>query len=229
MTFAAGYGPWGLVACASGELGAAFAEQLASRGVNVIALGQRQDALEAQADRLRKCHGVQVIPVVADLAEPDIEYLSRDLVERYEIGMFVYNVPDATTAGGPAARFVDAPLHEHITNIAVNCTTPTLMCHHLGSAMAARGRGGILLVNSMGAAQGAAILGSRFAAKAYERILAEGLWAELGQGGVDVLSYVVGTAETPENVAKHALAVLKDGPTVFAMPGAVLEDLVRPF
>jgi short-subunit dehydrogenase len=229
MPFAASYGPWGLVACASGELGAAFVEQLARRGLNVIALGRASDVLVDQADRLRDRYGVRVLPVTADLAEPDIEYLSRDLAERYEIGMFIYNATVEPVAGEPATRFVDVPLHEHITNITVNCIAPTLMCHHLGSTMAARGRSGILLVDSSGASRGAVISASCFAAKAYERILAEGLWAEFGQGGVDVLSYVAGTAETPDNVAKHALAVLKDGPTVFAMPGAPLEDLVRPF
>src|SRR5882724_7857839 len=180
MTFAAGYGPWGLVACGSGELGAAFAEQLASRGLNVIALGRRQDALEDQAERLRARYGVEAIPVVADLAEPDIEYLSRDLAVRHEIGMFVYNATVEPAGGEPGRRFVDVPLHEHITNIAVDCTALTLMCHHLGSEMAARGCGGILLVDAT-ASPDASVLGSRFATKAYERILVQGLWAELGR------------------------------------------------
>jgi NAD(P)-dependent dehydrogenase (short-subunit alcohol dehydrogenase family) len=85
---------------------------------------------------------------------------------------------------------------EHLDNITVNCTVPTLLCHHFGRAMAARGRGAIALVSSMGALQGGKVFASYFAAKAYEWILAEGLWAELAEAGVDAVAYVVGATRT---------------------------------
>jgi short-subunit dehydrogenase len=62
--------------------------------------------------------------------------------------------------------------------------------------MAARGRGAIALVSSMGALQGGKVFASYFAAKAYEWILAEGLWAELAESGVDAFAYVVGATRT---------------------------------
>ncbi len=85
---------------------------------------------------------------------------------------------------------------EHLDNITVNCTVPTMLCHHFGRAMAGRGRGAIALVSSMGALQGGKVFASYFAAKAYEWILAEGLWAELGEAGVDAFAYVVGATRT---------------------------------
>ena len=44
----------------------------------------------------------------------------------------------------------------------------------------------------MGALQGAGVFASYFAGKAYDWILAEGLWAELREKGVHAVSYVVG-------------------------------------
>ena len=54
----------------------------------------------------------------------------------------------------------------------------------------------VALVSSMGALQGGKVFASYFAAKAYEWILAEGLWAELAEAGVDALAYVVGATRT---------------------------------
>jgi NAD(P)-dependent dehydrogenase (short-subunit alcohol dehydrogenase family) len=71
-----------------------------------------------------------------------------------------------------------------------------VLCHHFGGRMAARGRGAIALVSSMGALQGGKVFASYFAAKAYEWILAEGLWAELAEAGVDAFAYVVGATRT---------------------------------
>jgi len=80
------------------------------------------------------------------------------------------------------------------------------------------------------------------ASKAYEWILAEGLWDELREQGIDVLAYVVGAtltpnffasnpdadtpefraanplAQTPEEVAQALLRVLDRGPRAFTRP-----------
>ena len=49
----------------------------------------------------------------------------------------------------------------------------------LGAPMRDRGRGAIALVTSMGGTQGAVNFGTYNAAKAYQWVLAESLWAEL--------------------------------------------------
>lgn len=45
-TFKSKYGPWAIVAGASEGLGAAFAEALARRGINLILLARRKDKLQ---------------------------------------------------------------------------------------------------------------------------------------------------------------------------------------
>src|SRR5690606_6844950 len=95
-----------------------------------------------------------------------------------DIGLFVYNA-----AVAPTGRFLDVPLDVHLLSVAVNCATPVVLCHHFGSKLAARGRGGIGIVSSMGATQGSINFGTYNAGKAFEWILAETLWAELGDAG----------------------------------------------
>lgn len=98
--------------------------------------------------------------------------------------------------------------------------------------MAARGRGGILLVASLAGGQGTPIVATYAASKAFEIILAEGLWDELGPAGVDVLACRAGPTRTPtfeasrprkkvptmepEAVVEEALAALGRKPVVVA-------------
>jgi hypothetical protein len=72
--FATAYGPWTLVAGGSEGLGAAFADELGRRGLNLVLVARRPEKLAETAAGLRSAHGVDVETVTADLA-------SRDAVE----------------------------------------------------------------------------------------------------------------------------------------------------
>ena len=65
------YGPWALVAGASEGLGAAFAESLAARGLNLILVARREPQLMAFAEELRHRYAVAVETQALDLAEPE--------------------------------------------------------------------------------------------------------------------------------------------------------------
>jgi short-subunit dehydrogenase len=185
------YGRWALVAGASSGLGAATAMAAGARGFDVVLLARRPDRLEESAARVREAHGVQTSCIRADLADPDIERIVAEGVAGLDLGVLIYNA-----AAEPEGRFLDIPLEEHRENIAVNCWTPTVLCHRFGREMVERGRGAIVLVSSMAALQGIKMYASYGAAKAYELILGEGLWDELRDHGVDAMSYVVGATAT---------------------------------
>jgi short-subunit dehydrogenase len=140
---------------------------------------------------MRATHGVAVQTLALDLTDPGGVDAIVAAAAGLEIGTLVYNA-----AAEPRGYFLEVPVAEHLDNITVNCTVPTLLCHHFGRPMAGRGRGAIALVSSMGALQGGKVFASYFAAKAYEWILAEGLWAELAEAGVDAVAYVVGATRT---------------------------------
>jgi short-subunit dehydrogenase len=181
------YGPWAVIAGASAGMGAAWADEVAAQGINLVTIARRGELLEADADRLRRTHAIEVRPVATDLAGEDIADVVRRAVDDIDVGLFVYNA-----AVAPAGSFFTVPIEEHLMNVRVNCVAPTVLTHVLGPPMIARGRGGIALVGSIGALQGGEVFASYFAAKAYEWILAEGIWAELRGTGVDVVAYMLG-------------------------------------
>jgi short-subunit dehydrogenase len=190
--FTARYGPWALVAGASMGIGAALSHEAASRGVNVAMLARGRDQLEATASEVADRHGVETRAIAADLADPDIGELVAEATADLEVGLFVYNA-----AVGPNARFVDGDLDLHLLSVAVNCRTPVVLCHLLANQMAARGRGGIVMISSMGGTQGAVNFSTYNAGKGFQWILTESLWTELADRGVDATCVLVGATSSP--------------------------------
>jgi short-subunit dehydrogenase len=245
MDFAERYGPWALVAGASEGLGAAFADGCASRGCNVVLVARRAALLDETAAGIRARHGVETRVLAADLGRADVAELIAGVTDDIEVGLLVYNA-----AAAPMGPFVDRDIDEHIVNIAVNITTPTVLTHMLARPMVERGHGGVVLVSSAGALQGMKVFVSYAAAKSYEMILAEGLWDELREHGVDAIAYVVGAtatphfqgstdnevvqatgAITPEQCAARLFDVLGTGPRAFSNPrdeDSAIANAARP-
>lgn len=192
MTFQEKYGPWAFVAGASAGIGAGFSHEAARRGLNVIMLARREEQLEATAAEIRAAHGVEVRTVAADLSASDVAERVAYAVGDREVGLFVHNA-----AVAPTGRFLDTPLRVEQRSIAVNCATLVTLTKQFAEPMAARGRGGIGIVSSMGAMAGSVNFAVYNATKAFDWILAETLWAELGDVGVDVSCIVVGATASP--------------------------------
>ena len=67
--FLQSYGPWALVAGASEGLGAAYAEALARRGLNLVLVARRLELLQALAARLTEQCGINVRCLPLDLSQ----------------------------------------------------------------------------------------------------------------------------------------------------------------
>jgi len=225
--FRARYGPWALVTGASEGIGESFARALATRGLDLLLVARRPEPLEALAVGLRAAHGIRVRTATADVARPDLLAAMDALAGEDEVGLVVHNA--AFSALGP---FLDRPLDDLMKVIDVNCRAPLMLAHHFGRKMAARGHGGIVLMSSLAGGQGTPIVASYAASKAFEIVLAEGLWDELRPAGVDVLACRAGPTRTPSYeasrprkkvpmmepgpVAEEALAALGRKPVVVA-------------
>ncbi len=227
--FAQRYGPWAVVAGASEGLGAAFADAIASRGVNVVLLARRKNALDDVAREVTK-RGVEARTVVCDLADASFVTAMKDATNDIEIGLGVYNA-----AYSFIAPLLERPIEDALRVVDVNVRGPLRFVHALAPAMITRGRGGVVLVSSLAGFQGNPRLAAYAASKAFNVVLGESLWAELRPRGVDVLVTCPGATRTPNysktttneapgildasEVASRTLGALRSGPTF--VPGAV--------
>ena len=221
------YGPWAIVTGASDGTGAAFARHLAALGINVMLVARRADALEAVAADITQTHGVKTRTLVQDLKAIDagaaILQASRDL----DIGLYISNAG----ADGAGSAFVESPAERWLSVINMNVRTVAHAANGFAQRFVQRGHGGILLMCSIAALGGQPWLAMYSATKAFEMVLAEALWSELGEAGIDVLAVLAPAIDTPtfrresqgtgydvslahpaDDVVREALAHLRAGP-----------------
>ncbi len=196
--FATRYGPWGIVAGASEGLGAEYAKKLAARHLNLVLIARRGELLQALASKLSTKYNVEAKAVALDLSAADAAEQIAQTTSNLEIGLLVYNA--AFSAIGP---FLERPVEDHLREIHTNAFTPLKLIHLFGQQMLSRGRGGIVLMSSLSAFQGSAYISTYAATKAFNIVLAEGLWEEWRKQGVDVLVCVSGAIKTPNYLASE--------------------------
>jgi uncharacterized protein len=225
--FAQRYGPWAVVAGGSDGIGAGFARGLAARGMNLVLVARRVAVLEAFADEVRAAYPVEVRTVVLDLSDAGAMAKLAAATADLEVGLFVANA-----GADDPALFLERDLETHLALVQRNCTSVLEAAYRFGGPMVARGRGGLILLSSRIAWAGAATVTTYGATKAFDIIMAEGLWAEWRGRGVDVLNVVVTATDTPslqrtlqaqggsygglaapDDVAETAIVHLADGPT----------------
>ena len=196
VSFRARYGPWALVAGASAGLGAEFATQLAERGLNLVLIARRKELLDELGAKLMHDFSIQVRTLQLDLACDDIGSVVAEATSDIDVGLLVYNA-----AISMIGLYFETALQDHLNEIAVNCRAPLTLAYILGQRMLSRRRGGIILMSSLSSAQGSALISNYAATKAYNRLLAEGLWEELRTQGVDVLACCASAVSTPGYLA----------------------------
>jgi short-subunit dehydrogenase len=196
--FRARYGSWAVVAGASTGLGAEFAAQLAARGLNVVLVARQADRLAELSRRLAATYRVQLHPLPLDLAVPEAPALIAEQTHNLDVGLLIYNA--ALSIIGP---FFEQPLDHHLRELDTNTRAPLMLAYLLGQSMRARQRGGIILMSSLSASLGSALIANYAATKAYNQVLAEGLWDELRAHRVDVLACCASTIVTPNYLASQ--------------------------
>lgn len=193
MTFATKYGPWALVCGASDGVGAAFAEGIAERGVNVVLLARRQAVLDEVAAGISSRSGVQTRTLAIDLAGHDATSAIAAATEDLDIGFLVYCAgadPNFEPFLANSIATAEAMVHR-------NCVVPMQLCHHFAPPMVQRGHGGIVLFGSGAGLAGGPNMVAYGATKAFDMVFAEALWTELHDKGIDVLGLILGKTNTP--------------------------------
>ena len=177
------YGGYALVTGAARGIGRAFATYLAADGFDLLLVDREAEETKALADRLQAEHGVDAHALVCDLADPNIGVKAQEWAHTYEVGLLVNNAGISILDG-----FFDISLEAHLAMLDLNCRATLVLTHVIGKTMAARGRGGIIVVSSASGMSGSPYFCNYAATKGYGLNLAAGLWSELRGSGIDVLA-----------------------------------------
>jgi short-subunit dehydrogenase len=197
------YGPWAVIAGASEGIGEHAARQLAADGFSVVLVARRQEVLDALAASIRAANpDVEALGLALDLSLDDAADRLVDAVAGLDVGLVFYNAGADT---GPVL-FLDRAADDVLGMVRRNVVTPTAVCHALGRRLRDRGRGGIVVIGSMAGVSGSALIATYSATKAYQQVLCEGLWRELGASGVDVVHVIAGATATPAHHRTGAVA-----------------------
>lgn len=211
------YGDWGLVTGASSGIGAAFAEELAARGMNLVLVARRIEVLEGMRARLSAEHGVEVRCVQVDLAQDGCVEVLAGACAGIELGLVVNNA-----GSGVPGRFSQSDIEDEKSLVQLNCLTPVEITRHFLPGMLARRRGGVILVSSLMGFQGVPFMANYSATKGFLLNFGEALHHECAGTGVDILVVAPGATETP---GKYLHEVDYDQLPIHWMSAAAVVDL----
>ncbi|MET8852011.1 SDR family NAD(P)-dependent oxidoreductase [Amycolatopsis sp. NPDC004625] len=227
------YGPAALVTGATSGIGRAIATELARAGFDLVLAARRKPVLQDLAHELTTRHGISVRVLALDLAGDRGAEELLAATAGTDLGLYV-----AAAGFGTSGAFLDADPAVEREMLRLNCETVLTTSLGFGRRLAGRGRGGLVLMSSLVGFQGMPHAAHYAATKAYVQTLAEALHVELRPHGVDVLAAApgpthsgfagragmrMGTALTPETVARGTLSALGRRPT--ALPGLLTRVL----
>ncbi len=181
-----------MVAGASEGIGAAFATYLATEGLDMVLIARRLEPLQQMVDKLKSRYHVEVTCIPCDLANANATQQIEEALHGKEINLLVYNA--ALSYIGP---FIENSVEYHEQMAQVNMLSPLNFLHTFGGKMLAKGRGAIVLMASLAGFQGSGFFTMYAATKAYNRVLAESLWYEWKNNGVDIIACCAGATATP--------------------------------
>jgi short-subunit dehydrogenase len=190
------FGPWALITGASAGIGKEFAHQLAAHGINLVLTARRGATLDALGAAVATQYGVRFRAVPLDLTMDDSLPALANATRDLDIGLVISNAGDAVPG-----EFLATPREKLHAIVRLNVVAHLDIAHHFGHRLAARKRGGMVLVGALGASRGVPFMANAAATKAYVHSLGEALHLELGKQGVTVTVLMPGPTNT-EALAK---------------------------
>lgn len=186
-------GRWALVTGASSGLGADFARELAGRGCHVVLVARREEPMKALAASLESAHGVETRVVALDLAPPGAP---PALAERLRGEGIAVDVLVNNAGFGVFGPFLEIPWERERQMLELDVVALVHLTKVFAREMAARGRGWILQVASIGAFQPTPTYATYSAAKSFVLSFGEAIAHELRPQGVRVCTVCPGVTAT---------------------------------
>ncbi|SFC69595.1 SDR family oxidoreductase [Collimonas sp. OK412] len=171
-----------VVTGASAGIGAVYADRLAKRGYDLVLVARRAERLQSLAASIAKTHGVNVEPLVADLAtEAGQARVEQVLSSNPAVSVLVNNAGIARLA--PLAG---SPLQDSLSQVSLNIMALTRLTHAVLPGMKSRNEGLIINVASVLAVHSLPISSVYSGSKAFVLAFSRGLQQELADTGVKV-------------------------------------------
>lgn len=187
------FGQWGMVAGAAEGIGAAFSEELAKKGMNLILVDVNRKGMESLANMLNSKYSVDILCLELDLAGTDAPEQCMVAIKEKSCRLLVYNA-----AYSRVKPFLSAETDEFDLYINVNSRTPIKLVHLFSKELKInRTGGGILLMSSLAGLWGTRLVAAYSGTKAFNLALAEALSHELKQYGIAVSACCAGATATP--------------------------------
>jgi uncharacterized protein len=196
-----------LVTGASGGIGKAIAEQFAKDGVNVVIVARNMAQLQQIAADWRKRHGVEVMPLAADLSVSGAAATVADqiIAAGIDIDYLVNN------AGyGLYGLFAESSLEAELAMMRINMESLTVLTKRFLPQIQAR-KGKIMNVASTAAFQPGPYMAVYYATKSYVLSFTEAIASELASKGVTVTALCPGPTRSgfQDKAAMHDSALVK--------------------
>jgi short-subunit dehydrogenase len=180
-----------LITGSSSGIGLELARLFAADKSNLILVARSQDRLEALAEELRESHGVGIVVLPHDLADPAAPQAICDATKGSVVDVVVNN------AGfGAVGAVVDLPLQRQLDMLQVNITALTHLTRLFLPGMIERKRGGVLNVGSTAGFQPGPGMAVYYATKANVLSFTEALAEEVAGTGVKVTCLAPGPTAT---------------------------------
>lgn len=182
-----------LITGASSGIGKAYAQKLASLGINLILTARSEQKLNDLADELRKKYNVTVEVIVLDLAQPNSAQTLFDEVQARKLSVEIL----INNAGfGKWTKFLDQSVATYQEMITLNISSVTSLCYLFLPHMLANKKGIMINISSTGAFQPLPYIAVYGASKSYVLQFTEALAGEYASSGVKFLAVCPGNTET---------------------------------
>nr|XP_013014302.1 inactive hydroxysteroid dehydrogenase-like protein 1 isoform X1 [Cavia porcellus]XP_013014309.1 inactive hydroxysteroid dehydrogenase-like protein 1 isoform X1 [Cavia porcellus]XP_013014312.1 inactive hydroxysteroid dehydrogenase-like protein 1 isoform X1 [Cavia porcellus]XP_013014318.1 inactive hydroxysteroid dehydrogenase-like protein 1 isoform X1 [Cavia porcellus] len=211
------YGRWAIVSGATDGIGKAYAEELASRGLNIILISRNEEKLQNVAKNIADTYRVETDVIVADFSRGrEIYHLIQEAVKDRDIGILVNNVGVSYPYPQYFAQVSEDKLWDIIN---VNIAAASLMVHIVLPGMVERKKGAIVTISSGSCCKPTPQLAAFSASKAYLDHFSRALQYEYAAKGIFVQSLIpfcVATNTTAPRSFLHRCSWLVPSPKVYA-------------
>lgn len=185
---------YALITGASSGIGRCYANEMASRGYNIIAVSNQAEQLNAMAKEIIQTYNVKVSTICIDLAAPTSAKEIYDITKSsgWDVEVLICNAGMLLFS-----TLLKTEPERLITINNLHCTTNTLLCRYFGQDMKERGKGHILIMSSSTAWLPYPTISHYAATKSYLKSFASALWYELHRSGVSITAVFPGAVDTP--------------------------------